>query len=742
MGFDPNDDPENDLPEWLRGVQPEDENGGFEPDDSISSDSEEGLPNWMQKDEQGSFQGPETEDEEDTPEWLANIRNEENSRKDQEPPDFSEQDDDDNLAWLESLSEQSEPDEEPEREEEPGDFLEKVQELKARDQAEGSWGDEEEGQPDGELAEEEDDEITAAWKRESGTLSLSEEDDEDELPDWVTGLTSLDPAELPARRDTASGDPQQEDEEIPEWLTDIRQKTSEDTKQPEEVLPAFGIEPDELYEAGSEDDEPVQFEVDEEPLEDEQVDAFSEETEITGSLPSWLENLQTNALVESTEDAEEERLNTAAYVEDEDVSALFEGDDLPDWLDEVEEEEPEEEEIEEELPEQVPALDEEIPKGELPGWLQEIRPVEAVTSTVDEAEGEGEEEREQETVGPLSGLRDVLPAEPHIIHFGSKPKLSTGFELTGAQKQYAELLKSQVKRESASIPAERRSVANPQLVFRWIIAILLLTITFSVLWWDRNILPLPGQDAIPAETFAAHELVNQVQPGERVLVGFEYQPGLAAELEAASASLLDDLLGSGAELVLVSTQPVGPGLAESFLGSQLSGWPYISERRYANLGYVSGGAAGLLNFALDPRKAKPDMSWSLSPLDTINNMMDFAMVLVITDDPDVARSWVEQVQPLMDVGGSDQAVPLVMVVSAQAEPLVYPYYYTTPRQVSGLVSGVSGGAFYESYHGESLARRYWDAYNIGLVLAVFVIAGGSIINLTRTSLNRTGKGRS
>jgi hypothetical protein len=118
------------------------------------------------------------------------------------------------------------------------------------------------------------------------------------------------------------------------------------------------------------------------------------------------------------------------------------------------------------------------------------------------------------------------------------------------------------------------------------------------------------------------------------------------------------------------------------------------------------------------------------------------MVLVITDDPDVARSWVEQVQPLLDLEGNGQGVPLVLVVSAQAEPLVYPYYYTTPRQVSGLVSGISGGAFYESIHGPSLARRYWDAYNIGLILAVLVIAGGSVINLTRNTLGGKGKGRS
>jgi len=721
MGFDPNDDSENDLPEWLRGLQSEDENGGFEPDDSISSDSDEDLPAWMQEDDQGGFQPPETGDEDDTPDWLATIRSQETSRREQDTPEFSE-----------------------DAEEEPDSSLEKNQDWIEPDQEAGGWGDEDEEPQDWETDAEGDDEIASAWKRESGALSLSEEEDDEELPDWVSGLPSLDPAEPPAPRETAPRESQEEDQDTPEWLTEIRQKTSEDTKQPEEVLPAFGIEPDELDEAEGEADYPDRFEAAEETEKAEPVDAFSEETEITGSLPSWLENLSTNALVESTGDAAEERLNTAAYVEDEDVSALFEGDDLPDWLDEVAEEElePEDEEMEENLPEQVPALDEEIPKGELPSWLQEIRPVEAVTSTADEADDGEEGEREQETVGPLSGLRDVLPAEPHIIHFGSKPKLSPDFELTDAQKNYAHLLKSQVDQEGASVPAERRSVANPQQVLRWAIAILLLTITFSVLWWDGNILPLPMQAGIPEETFAALDHVNDIQPGERVLVAFEYQPGLSAELEAASASMLDDLLGSGAELILVSSQPVGPGLAESFLGSQLSGWDYIANGRYANLGYISGGAAGLLNFALDPRGAKPEMAWSQAPLDTINNMLDFAMVLVITDDPDVARSWVEQVQPLMGVAGGEQAVPLVMVVSAQAEPLIYPYYYTSPRQVSGLVSGVSGGAFYESYHGESLARRYWDAYNIGLVLAVLIVAGGSIINLTRTSLSRTGKGRS
>jgi hypothetical protein len=76
-------------------------------------------------------------------------------------------------------------------------------------------------------------------------------------------------------------------------------------------------------------------------------------------------------------------------------------------------------------------------------------------------------------------------------------------------------------------------------------------------------------------------------------------------------------------------------------------------------------------------------------LENINALADFTLVVVITDDPDVARSWIEQVEPELD------DTPLIMVLSAQAKPLVYPYFTSVPKQVNGIVSGVVGGAFYE-----------------------------------------------
>jgi len=69
----------------------------------------------------------------------------------------------------------------------------------------------------------------------------------------------------------------------------------------------------------------------------------------------------------------------------------------------------------------------------------------------------------------------------------------------------------------------------------------------------------------------------------------------------------------------------------------------------------------------------------------------------------------------------------LMAVSAQAEPIIYPYYAS--GQIDGLVSGLSGGATYERLQNQDgLGRKYWDAYSVGLLLAEILIALGAMIN--------------
>ncbi len=52
--------------------------------------------------------------------------------------------------------------------------------------------------------------------------------------------------------------------------------------------------------------------------------------------------------------------------------------------------------------------------------------------------------------------------------------------------------------------------------------------------------------------------------------------------------------------------------------------------------------------------------------------------------------------------------------------------YMQSAQINGLIAGLNSAAKIEQANGQpGLARRYWDAYSLGLLLAVvFMVLGG------------------
>ena len=74
--------------------------------------------------------------------------------------------------------------------------------------------------------------------------------------------------------------------------------------------------------------------------------------------------------------------------------------------------------------------------------------------------------------------------------------------------------------------------------------------------------------------------------------------------------------------------------------------------------------------------------------------------------------------------------------------MIQPYYAS--HQINGLVSGLYGGALAEQQknveqknaEGTSIARTYWDAYSIGLLLASVLVLGGGLLNLALGSRDR------
>jgi hypothetical protein len=125
--------------------------------------------------------------------------------------------------------------------------------------------------------------------------------------------------------------------------------------------------------------------------------------------------------------------------------------------------------------------------------------------------------------------------------------------------------------------------------------------------------------------------------------------------------------------------------------------------------------------------------WLQPPLSSVKDLSDFTMVVVLTEDPEVARTWIEQAKPALAAMGK----PLVMAVSAQAEPLVYPYYAGGERQVNGIVGGLAGAQALDRLTGQQSFRgTNQDAFGAGILVGAIAILLGGLISLGLAGLER------
>jgi hypothetical protein len=327
-----------------------------------------------------------------------------------------------------------------------------------------------------------------------------------------------------------------------------------------------------------------------------------------------------------------------------------------------------------------------------------------------------------ESSGPLAGLNSVLAAQPGITQFKKPPVYSNKLQVTEAQQQHANLLGNMIQAESKAQAIPSAPLITSHRVFRLILGTLLLVIAFFAVIVGDEMVGMPAPEVIPYGVEQSFQIISALSQEDTVLISIDFEPGLIGEMEATSAALLDDIMEKGAKLAFVSTSPTGPALAERFLDDVQDNHQDSNGIQYENLGYIPGGISGLAAFAQNPNWAAPTsldgaQAWETQPLINIKHISDFAFVLLISDNPNTTRAWVEQVNPHLE------PVPMVAVVSAQVEPVARTYL----GQIDGLVSGLVGGAAYEVLGGANLAGERWDAFNIILIVAVSaILIGGSI----------------
>jgi hypothetical protein len=590
----------------------------------------------------------------------------------------------------------------------------------------------------------------------------------DDLPDWLSELNgeSEPNAQSPAGDETAAF----RVDDLPDWLSGIDEATETTPVQPSpaEELPSWlladenqAVQPEETSEWKPED-EAVSFSTDTNWFEKLGAGAAgaglpegeaSESQDLEGEPTD--NEFELDQAVSETEEivdpsiAEEPEPETPAEEEDFAVAA-FELEDLPDWLSEesvdVPQSEPtsvtpafimdegdelDETEIEQAHPfseEDIPAwltAEEEITTDEvesedltrttLPNWVEAMRPVETVALSGATASNE---EIRTEKAGPLAGLTGVLPAEVSAIDYGRPPTYSMRLRVSDKQRASAALLETVLEEESKPRELQREKPGTSQAILRLLVGILLITVIL-LSGGLTNVAQPPNSGSTNVIHFA--QRMETLPIGGTVLLAVDFDPGYSSEMSLAGRGVIQQLLARDNKLVIVSTSVAGPVLAEELV---LGAMPEDITRndRVINLGFLPGGIISLKEFTLAPRTAARygmdwvrtgQPAWQHPYLQNVHQITDFSLVLVLTDSGDTGRMWLEQVKP--NIG----AVPMMMVTTAQAAPILHPYL--TGGQLDGLISGLSGGRSYSHRLSAAEYENTWAAFRAGVLVTIALI---------------------
>ncbi len=375
-----------------------------------------------------------------------------------------------------------------------------------------------------------------------------------------------------------------------------------------------------------------------------------------------------------------------------------------------------------------------IAQAEMPGWLEALKPVGMAKAAFSGSKPPPAENAPVTgSLKPTTGSLTGKPSTP--ISAATVPPIIPGGK-SETQKQYAAMMEQVLTRGPAPAAETPKAKKRSKKVVWVVIAALVLILLLILAAVGLGFLPMPR--LFSAETVTFYNTVETLPADVPVLVALEYSPAFAAELQPISITTMDQLVAKDARVSFISTQPAGPILAEQLLQQIQTRIPsYDISTKTANLGYLAGGSTGLQGFAIRPAAVirngwDGQPAWSKPALNGVSRLDQFAAVIVLSENADLSRDWIEQVQPRMG------SVPLLIATSAQTGPLLQPY--TASGQIKGLVAGISGAAAYENILGKpSKGSELWGLYLVGQVLAILLIILGLVLRVTRDRRNQSGR---
>lgn len=219
-----------------------------------------------------------------------------------------------------------------------------------------------------------------------------------------------------------------------------------------------------------------------------------------------------------------------------------------------------------------------------------------------------------------------------------------------------------------------------------------------------------------------HE-IDSLQPGNKVLVTFDYSASGAADVHPAAAVIFKHLMDRDVKVITVSFVAEGSRFAPLLMSEHEEAGKVYGED-FVHLGFLSGYETALAALVSDipgtcPVDSRNSSVSSYPIMEGVKSAADVDMFIAITGGTPGPGQYVRQLEPYKDCAKIVMAT--VAVVAAGAEP------YLDSGQVLGLIAGTKGAAEYETLLDQpGTAVANMDAQSFAHLLVVGLIVVGNV----------------
>lgn len=268
-----------------------------------------------------------------------------------------------------------------------------------------------------------------------------------------------------------------------------------------------------------------------------------------------------------------------------------------------------------------------------------------------------------------------------------------------------------------------------QIDRRWIFLAMGLSIAIPVLL-QMQFPEIPG-----SQSQAVFDAIEQLKPGDRVLMAWDYEPSTEGELGPMATAFARQCCEKGVRMYFVTLIPVGEKMIDKTIDNVLrADFPNLVEGvDYVNLGFKAGYEGVIKVIVTDLRKLYTTdangTNIDLIPMcRDVQNIQQMKLIVNVSGSYPGSKEWVQY-------AATPYKINMVAGCTGVQSPLMYPYI---PHQCQGLLGAIKGASEYETLVAEKYlsenpdpkymeARRRMGPQLVAHLLMILLIVAGNVV---------------